>query len=150
MAATVEGYLYVGRYQPTLTGADSMEKGTLVTAAAESLAASVSLASTVRSGVTAAFESTPSTPVFGAGVPALAALGLLTPVQVLIVEMLEGLTGLPLLAIVIVLSVLLFGGPYTFARRHDLGTAHAVGAGISGLGFVVLFLIVMQLLVGIR
>jgi len=46
----------------------------------------------------------------------------------------------------LVLSVVLFVGPYRIARKYDLGTAHAVGAGIGGLGFVFLFLIVIQLL----
>lgn len=59
---------------------------------------------------------------------------------------LEALSGITLAAVLLVLSVVLFVGPYRLARKHDLGTAHAVGAGISGLGFVFLFLIVLQLL----
>jgi len=63
-----------------------------------------------------------------------------------IVDALEVLSGLTLAAVLVVLSVLLFGGPYRIARQYGLGTAHAVGAGIGGLGFVFLFLIVLQLL----
>lgn len=63
-----------------------------------------------------------------------------------IIGALEALSGITLAVVLLVLSVLLFGGPYQFARRQGLGTAQAVGAGIGGLGFVFLFLIVIQLL----
>lgn len=63
-----------------------------------------------------------------------------------IIDALEVLSGITLAAVLVVLSVLLFAGPYRLARKYDLGTAHAVGAGISGLGLVFLFLIVIQLL----
>lgn len=62
-----------------------------------------------------------------------------------IIGALEALTGITLAVVLLVLSVILFGGPYRFARKQGLGTAHAVGAGIGGLGFVFLFLIVLQL-----
>lgn len=68
----------------------------------------------------------------------------LLPIQV--IEALGVLSGTTLWAVLLVLAVLLFGVPYRYARGHDLGTAHAVGAGIGGLGFVFLFLIVVQLL----
>lgn len=68
----------------------------------------------------------------------------LLPIQV--IEALGVLSGTTLWAVLLVLAVLLFGAPYRYARSHDLGTAHAVGAGIGGLGFVFLFLIVVQLL----
>lgn len=63
-----------------------------------------------------------------------------------ILNSLEVLSGITLAAALLVLSVVLFVGPYRIARKYDLGTAHAVGAGIGGLGFVFLFLIVLQLL----
>jgi hypothetical protein len=63
-----------------------------------------------------------------------------------IIGALEVLSGTTLWAVLLVLALLLFFGPYMFARKQDLGTAHAVGAGIGGLGFVFLFLIVLQLL----
>ena len=63
-----------------------------------------------------------------------------------ILNALEVLSGTTLAAVLLVLSVLLFAGPYLAARKHDLGTAHAVGAGMGGLGFVFLFLIVVQVL----
>jgi hypothetical protein len=63
-----------------------------------------------------------------------------------VVEALGALSGITLYAVLVVLSVLLFGGPYQIARRNGLGTAHAVGAGISGLGLVFLFLIALQIL----
>ncbi|MFO7926051.1 MAG: hypothetical protein ACQET5_07170 [Halobacteriota archaeon] len=63
-----------------------------------------------------------------------------------IIGALEALSGVTLAVVLLVLSVLLFGGPYQFARRQGLGTAHAVGAGIGGLGFVFLFLVALQLL----
>ncbi len=63
-----------------------------------------------------------------------------------VLDALEVLSGITLAVVLLVLSVLLFAGPYRLARRYDLGTAHAVGAGIGGLGFVFLFLIVLQLL----
>ena len=66
--------------------------------------------------------------------------------MVAIIDALEALSGITLYAVLFVLSVVLFVGPYQLARRYDLGTAHAVGAGISGLGFVFLFLIVIQML----
>lgn len=68
----------------------------------------------------------------------------LLPIQV--IEALGALSGMTLWAVLVVLSVLLFGGPYRYARSHDLGTAHAVGAGIGGLGFVFMFLVALQLL----
>ncbi|MCQ4334854.1 hypothetical protein KM295_15470 [Natronomonas sp. F2-12] len=61
-------------------------------------------------------------------------------------DSLEALSGATLAAVLLVLSVVLFAGPYRLARRHDLGTAHAVGAGLGGLGFVFLFLVALQLL----
>jgi hypothetical protein len=70
------------------------------------------------------------------------------PLQFGIVEALGALSGITLWAVLLVLSVVLFGGPYRVARKYDLGTAHAVGAGIGGLGFVFLFLVVLQLLHG--
>jgi hypothetical protein len=63
-----------------------------------------------------------------------------------ILNSLEVLSGATLGVVLLVLSVLLFVGPYRVARKYDLGTAHAVGAGIGGLGFVFLFLIVVQVL----
>ncbi len=63
-----------------------------------------------------------------------------------IFEPLEVLSGITLWAVILVLSVILFVGPYIFARRNDLGTAHAVGAGIGGLGFVFLFLVALQII----
>lgn len=70
-----------------------------------------------------------------------------TPLQVYgILDSLEVLSGITLAAVFLVLSVLLFAGPYVLARKYDLGTAQAVGAGISGLGFAFLFLITLQLL----
>jgi hypothetical protein len=68
----------------------------------------------------------------------------LPPLQV--IAFLEALSGTTLTAILIVLSVVLFVGPYRLARKYDLGTAHAVGAGIGGLGFVFLFRIVVELI----
>jgi hypothetical protein len=68
----------------------------------------------------------------------------LLPLQV--IQALEALSGTTLTAILIVLSVVLFVGPYWLARKYDLGTAHAVGAGIAGLGFVFLFRIVVELI----
>ncbi len=66
--------------------------------------------------------------------------------QLAVVDSLEALSGISLAVVLLVLSVVLFGGPYRLARKYGLGTAHAVGAGIGGLGFVFLFLIVLQLL----
>lgn len=66
--------------------------------------------------------------------------------QLAVVDALGALSGVTLAVVLLILSVLLFGGPYRLARTYGLGTAHAVGAGISGLGFVFLFLIVLQLL----
>lgn len=63
-----------------------------------------------------------------------------------VLDALEVLSGITLAVVLLVLAVLFFFGPYRFARGHDLGTAHAIGAGIGGLGFVFLFLIVLQLL----
>lgn len=63
-----------------------------------------------------------------------------------IAEALEVFSGLTLWAVLLVLALVLFFGPFIFARKHDLGTAHAVGAGIGGLGFVFLFLIMLQLI----
>lgn len=63
-----------------------------------------------------------------------------------ILNSLEILSGTTLVAVLLVFSAVLFVGPYRIARKYDLGTAHAVGAGIGGLGFVFLFLIVLQLL----
>jgi hypothetical protein len=63
-----------------------------------------------------------------------------------ILNSLEVLSGATLGVVLLVLSILLFVGPYRVARKYDLGTAHAVGAGIGGLGFVFLFLIVVQVL----
>lgn len=63
-----------------------------------------------------------------------------------VLDSLEALSGITLAIVFLVLSVVLFVGPYQLARRYDLGTAHAVGAGIGGLGFAFLFLIVLQLL----
>ncbi len=63
-----------------------------------------------------------------------------------ILDALEVLSGLTLAVVLLVLSVVLFVGPYQLARRNNLGTAHAVGAGIGGLGFVFLFLIFIQIL----
>jgi hypothetical protein len=67
----------------------------------------------------------------------------LLPLQV--IQALEALSGITLAAVLIVLSIVLFVGPYRFARSKGLGTAHAVGAGIGGLGFVFLFLITLQM-----
>jgi len=63
-----------------------------------------------------------------------------------VIGALEALSGTTLAAVLLVLSVVLFGLPYRFARGKGLGTAQAVGAGISGLGFVFLFLIVIQMI----
>ena len=63
-----------------------------------------------------------------------------------VLNALEALTGITLGVVLLVLSVVLFVGPYQLARRYDLGTAHAVGAGIGGLGLVFLFLITLQML----
>lgn len=63
-----------------------------------------------------------------------------------VVDALEALTGITLYAVLLVLAVLLFVGPYQLARRSGLGSAHSIGAGISGLGFVFLFLIVIQII----
>lgn len=63
-----------------------------------------------------------------------------------VLDALELLSGTTLVAVFLVLSVLLFVGPYQLARRYDLGTAHAIGAGIGGLGFAFLFLIMLQLI----
>lgn len=63
-----------------------------------------------------------------------------------ILDSLEVLSGITLAVVLLVLAIVLFVGPYLLARRHDLGTAHAVGAGIGGLAFVFLFFIVLQLL----
>jgi hypothetical protein len=67
----------------------------------------------------------------------------LLPLQV--IQALEALSGITLVAVLIVLSIILFVGPYRFARNQGLGTAHAVGAGIGGLGLVFLFLITLQM-----
>ncbi len=61
-------------------------------------------------------------------------------------EALEALTGVTLAAVLLVLSIVFFAAPYRLVRRNDLGTAHAIGAGIGGLGFAFLFLVVIQLL----
>lgn len=63
-----------------------------------------------------------------------------------ILNSLEVLSGITLAAVLLVLSAAFFAGPYGLARKHDLGTAHAVGAGIGGLGLVFLFLVILQLL----
>jgi hypothetical protein len=63
-----------------------------------------------------------------------------------ILNSLEVLSGITLAVVLLVLSVLFFFGPYRVARKYDLGTAHSVGAGLTGLGFVFLFLIVVQVL----
>ena len=63
-----------------------------------------------------------------------------------VLNALAALTGTTLAIVLLVLSVVLFVGPYQLARRYDLGTAHAVGAGIGGLGLVFLFLITLQML----
>lgn len=63
-----------------------------------------------------------------------------------VLNALEALSGVTLAVVLLVLAVLLFGAPYRAARQRDLGTAHALGAGLGGLGFVFLFLIVIQLL----
>jgi hypothetical protein len=74
-------------------------------------------------------------------------MSITTPLQVYgALESLEALSGITLAAVLLVLSVVFFVGPYRLARKYDLGTAHAVGAGISGLGFVFLFLVVIQLI----
>jgi len=74
-------------------------------------------------------------------------MSITTPLQFFeALEALEVLSGITLAVVMLVLSVVLFVGPYQLARRYDLGTAHAVGAGIGGLGFAFLFLIVIQLL----
>lgn len=63
-----------------------------------------------------------------------------------VLDHLEVLSGITLAVVLLVLAVPLFVGPYWLARQYNLGTAHAVGAGIGGLGFVFLFLIAIQLL----
>ena len=63
-----------------------------------------------------------------------------------VIGALEALSGITLAVVLLVLAVVFGGGFYQLARRNGLGTAHAVGAGISGLGLVFLFLIVLQIL----
>jgi hypothetical protein len=43
----------------------------------------------------------------------------------------------------------LFLGPYAVVRQNDLGNALGIGAGIAGLGFAFLALVVAQLLYGV-
>lgn len=63
-----------------------------------------------------------------------------------IVDALGALTGTTLAAVVLVLAVVLFVVPFRAVQKRDVGTAHALAAGIGGLGFVFLFLVVIQLL----
>ncbi|MFT4884919.1 MAG: hypothetical protein ACI8U4_002437, partial [Natronomonas sp.] len=43
----------------------------------------------------------------------------------------------------------LFLGPYAVVRQNDLGNALGIGAGIAGLGFAFLALVVAQLVYGV-
>lgn len=63
-----------------------------------------------------------------------------------VIGALEALSGITLAVVLLVLTVVLSGGAYQLARRNGLGTAHSIGAGIAGFGFVFLFLIVLQIL----
>jgi hypothetical protein len=57
--------------------------------------------------------------------------------------------GLIMAGLGMLVAAFLFLGPYTVVRQNDLGHALGVAAGISGLGFAFLALIVAQLVYGV-
>lgn len=57
--------------------------------------------------------------------------------------------GIIMAGIGLLIAAFLFLGPYTVVRQNGLSNALGVGAGIAGLGFAFLALIVAQLLYGV-
>jgi hypothetical protein len=165
---TGEGYLCVGRYHTTSTGVDRMVTQAFVSAVVMGLlvvgvfAAATRLnaaASTTTEGTKiqwygatsrASVSERPDMLGFGFVVVALLA-GVITLGAVGGLPMLSGSNpfGLIMAMLGVLIAGFLFLGPYTVVRQNDLSHALGVAAGIAGLGFAFLVLIIAQLAYGV-